>query len=55
MMRGRVAPESLMPVLPLPVELIPEPNTKAMFGWRSGKVEGWKIVGGWKSGRIEKI
>ena len=30
MMRGRVALESLMPVLPLPVELIPEPNTKGV-------------------------
>ena len=29
-MRGRVALESLMPVVPLPVGLIPEPNTKGV-------------------------
>ena len=29
-MRGRVALESLMPVEPLPVGLIPEPNTKGV-------------------------
>ena len=26
-----------------------------LFGWRSGKVGGWKIVGGWKSERMENI
>ena len=30
MIRGRVALESLMPVVPLPVGLIPEPNTKGV-------------------------
>ena len=30
MMRGRVALESLMPVEPLPVGLIPEPNTNGV-------------------------
>ena len=30
-------------------------NTKGPFGWRSGKVGGWKIVGGWKSGKMENI
>ena len=29
-MRGRVALESLMPAVPLPVGLIPEPNTKGV-------------------------
>ena len=29
--------------------------TKVPFGWRSGKVREWKIVGGWKSERIENI
>ena len=28
---------------------------KGPFGWRSGKVGGWKIVGGWKSERMENI
>ena len=25
------------------------------FGWKSGKVGGWKIVEGWKSERMENI
>ena len=30
-------------------------RTYTSFGWRSGKVGGWKIVGGWKSERMENI
>ena len=30
-------------------------NTKGPFGWKGGKVGGYKMVGKWKSGRIEKI
>ena len=32
-----------------------EKKTMALFGWRSGKMGGWKIMGGWKSGRMENI
>ena len=28
---------------------------KGPFGWKSGKVGGWKIVGGWKCGKMENI
>ena len=28
---------------------------KALFGWRNGKMGGWKIMGGWKSERMENI
>ena len=39
-----------------PIEDLNKPfRFKGPFGWRSGKVEGWKIMGGWKSGRMENI
>ena len=31
------------------------PISKGPFGWKSGKVGGWKIVGGWKYGKMENI
>ena len=30
-------------------------ESKGLFGWRSGKVGGWKIVGGWKYEKMENI
>ena len=36
-------------------EVIKEIQPLGLFGWRSGKVGGWKIVGGWKYGKMENI
>ena len=30
-------------------------SLKGLFGWKSEKVGGWKIVGGWKYGKMENI